>query len=71
MPTSGGRSIAESDSERRRAGLVSLYRRQLIDKAGARHVRSFEMINGGNRTEYFFYFATNNAHGLGKMKQAM
>lgn len=63
--------IVESDPERRRDGLVSLYRRQLIDKAGARHVRSFEMLNAGNRTEYFLYFATNNVRGLSKMKQAM
>ena len=50
---------------------MSLYRRQLIHKAGARHVRSFEMINAGNRTEYFLYFATNNTRGLSKRKQAM
>jgi three-Cys-motif partner protein len=63
--------ILEGDPERRRAGLVSLYRRQLLDKAGARHVRTFEMINAGNRTEYFLYFVTNSPHGLSKMKQAM
>lgn len=37
-------AILESDPERRRGGLLSLYRRQLLDMAGARHVRTFEMI---------------------------
>jgi hypothetical protein len=29
------------------------------------------MVNVGNRTEYFLYFATNRPQGLSKMKQAM
>ncbi len=48
-----------------------LYRRQLLDRCGFRYVRTFEMMNEGNRTEYLLYFATNNATGLSKMKEAM
>ena len=29
------------------------------------------MIDSGNRTEYFLFFATNSDSGLSKMKQAM
>ena len=63
--------IVEADPDRRRAGLVGLYRDQLIRAAGTRFVRTFEMINRGNRTEYFLYFATNSPHGLSKMKEVM
>jgi three-Cys-motif partner protein len=63
--------ILEVDPERRRTGLVGLYRDQLMREAGAKFVRTFEMINRGNRTEYFLYFATNSAQGLSKMKEAM
>jgi hypothetical protein len=40
-----GRTWGVADPEHRRTGLVSLYRRQIIDTAGARHVRAFEMID--------------------------
>jgi len=63
--------IVEADPERRRSGLVGLYQEQLGGEAGAKFVRTFEMINTGNRTEYFLYFATNSPQGLSKMKQAM
>jgi three-Cys-motif partner protein len=63
--------IVEADPERRRSGFVDLYQQQLISEAGAKFVRTFEMINTGNRTEYFLYFATNNFQGLSKMKEAM
>jgi three-Cys-motif partner protein len=55
----------------RRDGLASLYRKQLIERAGFKYVRTFEMINRGNRTEYFLYFGSNNIRGLSKMKEAM
>jgi hypothetical protein len=29
------------------------------------------MLNNGNRTDYFLFFATNNLRGLEKMKEAM
>ncbi len=59
------------DSEKRRNGIVNLYREQLVNVAGFEHVRTFEMINDGNRTEYFLYFGTHNKHGLSRMKEAM
>ena len=61
----------------RRAGrerkkfIVDLYREQLIQRAGARHVRSFEMRNQRNTTDYYLFFASNNRLGLSRMKEAM
>ncbi len=55
----------------RRAATVELYRRRLSEAAGLQHVRSFEMINEGNRTEYFLCFGTNSREGFSKMKEAM
>lgn len=51
--------------------IINLYRNQLLGIAGLRYVRTFEMINQGNRTEYFLFFGTNNPKGLSKMKQAL
>jgi len=34
-------------------------------------VRSFEMRNKRNTTDYFLFFASNNRQGLSKMKEAM
>lgn len=61
----------ERDPAKRRHGITDLYRKQLIEYAGLKHVRTFEMINEGNRTEYFLYFGTNDRLGLSKMKEAM
>ncbi len=61
----------EEDPDRRRDGIVGFYRQQVIEQAGLKYVRTFEMINEGNRTEYFLYFGTNSLKGLSKMKQAM
>lgn len=47
-----------------------IYRDQLR-RAGVEHVRSFEMLNQGNRTDYFLFFGTHNLLGLEKMKEAM
>lgn len=63
--------LQEEDPDSRRQLIVGLYRRQLVQRAGLQHVRTFEMINRGNRTEYFLHFGTNSLHGLSKMKQAM
>jgi three-Cys-motif partner protein len=63
--------LAEHDPDRRRDGLVGLYRRQLMERARLKYVRTFEMIDAGNRTEYFLVFGTNSKLGLSKMKQAM
>lgn len=55
-------------SQRRKA-IHDIYLRQL--KTCAAYVHSFEMLNKGNNTDYFLFFATNNLRGLEKMKDAM
>jgi len=55
----------------RKAFIHDLYRDQLRSVAGARYVRSFEMRNQQNLTDYYLYFASNNRLGLSKMKEAM
>ena len=57
-------------NERRRM-IHDIYRDQLIQSAGIRYVRSFEMLNMRNRTGYFLFFGSNELTGLEKMKQAM
>jgi three-Cys-motif partner protein len=59
MPTADDRQKAIHD----------LYLNQL--RTVAKYVRSFQMLNMGNRTDYFLFFATNNLKGLEKMKDAM
>ena len=61
---------AGSDPGVRRRGLIDLYRTQLV-AAGFPLVSSFEMLDRGNRTEYFLYFGTTNQTGLSAMKRAM
>jgi hypothetical protein len=65
--------IAQSSTtpKERMSKIHDLYRQQLIKKAGATYVRSFEMKNKKNRTDYFLYFATKSIEGLKVMKQAM
>jgi hypothetical protein len=66
------REIAkEKNATKRRDDIIRLYRRQLMEVGGLAYVRTFEMINEGNRTEYFLYFGTNSAAGFSKMKEAM
>jgi three-Cys-motif partner protein len=55
----------------RKQFIYDLYRDQLRRAAGARYVRSFEMRNERNLSDYFLYFASNNRLGLAKMKEAM
>ena len=55
----------------RKKFIVDLYREQLRRFAGAKYVRSFEMRNQRNATDYFLYFVSNNRLGLSKMKEAM
>ena len=55
----------------RKEFIVDLYRDQLRQYAGAQFVRSFEMRNQRNATDYFLCFASNNRLGLSKMKEAM
>lgn len=56
--------------DQRRHFLHELYAKQLKD-AGFRYVRSFEMRDRGNRTEYFLIFGTHHLEGLKAMKDAM
>jgi hypothetical protein len=63
--------VGIADPVQRRSGIVVLYQEQLIKAARFQYVRTFEMINEGNSTEYFLYFGTNNKLGLSRMKEAM
>src|SRR5262249_6104193 len=58
-----------SDANKRKRAIHDIYLNQL--KTAARYVHSFEMVNRGNSTDYFLYFATGNLRGLEKMKEAM
>jgi three-Cys-motif partner protein len=51
--------------------LSNLYERKLREVAELKHIRTFEMKNNGNRTEYLLFFGTNHPKGLSKMKDAM
>jgi len=63
------KAIDMKQPEERRRFLHDLYLGQL--RKLAKYVRSFEMLNKGNRTDYFLFFATNGLLGLEKMKEAM
>jgi three-Cys-motif partner protein len=60
----------EFDAERRKEFLHDLYVEQL-KKGGMTFVRSFEMRDSGNRTEYFLVFATKHIEGLKAIKRVM
>lgn len=51
--------------------LHDLYLRQLHGDGGAAFVRSFEMSNSRDVTDYYLFYATNSMLGLKKMKEAM
>ena len=61
----------ETDPRRRNRELHDHYLRQLRNCANTRYVRSFEMRNDRDVTDYFLFYATNNLLGLKKMKEAM
>ena len=63
--------IPEKNPSERRRRIHDIYKNQLGVTAGIKYVRSFEMIDSGNRTEYFLFFGTNDLTGLKKMKAAM
>jgi hypothetical protein len=63
--------LRASSSRARKDFLHGLYDSQLRNEAGARYVRSFEMRNKKDATDYYLFFATDNAKGMEKMKQAM
>jgi len=60
-----------SEKKARREFLHGLYLQQLRAGAGAKYVRSFEMRNDKDVTDYFLFFATNSPKGMSKMKEAM
>jgi three-Cys-motif partner protein len=69
--TDAWREVLEvKDPDERRRMIHDIYRDQLR-AAGIEHVRSFEMLNQGNRTDYFLFFGTHSLRGLEKMKEAM
>src|SRR5215510_3563691 len=66
------RAVANfAEPRARRAFLHDLYVSQLRNAADVRYVRSFEMRNKKDVTDYFLFFATNSAKGIKKMKEAM
>ena len=70
--TEGWRQITSvSDPRERNRQLHDLYLNQLRDSAGMKYVRSFEMRNDRDVTDYYLFYATSNLLGLKKMKEAM
>jgi three-Cys-motif partner protein len=64
------KQCAEASEPRvRNRCLHDLYLRQL--HTGATYVRSFEMSNARDVTDYYLFYATNELLGLKKMKEAM
>ena len=64
-------SLEDKSPEERRTIIHDLYLNQLRKNANFKFVRSFEMVNKGNRTDYFLIFGTNHQLGLVKMKESM
>jgi three-Cys-motif partner protein len=62
-------ALTLSTPDERVAAIRDLYLRQL--KTIGEYARSFQMINMGNRVDYFLFFATNNTLGLQRMKESM
>lgn len=67
--TNSWRSLAAGSRSVRCKNIHALYQKQL--QTTAKYVRSFEMRNQNDVTDYFLFFATNNPKGLAKMKEAM
>ena len=63
--------VALADPRARNRFLHDLYVRQLRQSAGVKYVRSFQMRNAQDVTDYYLFYATNNLRGLQKMKEAM
>jgi three-Cys-motif partner protein len=69
--TTAWRDALRLEGVARREFIHELYLAQLRRVGGARYVRSFEMRNKKNATDYFLFFATNSRKGIEKMKEAM
>ena len=63
--------IGLPDPRQRNRHFHDLYMNQLHQAAGARYVRSFEMRNNSDLTDYYLFYATNSLLGLKKMKESM
>lgn len=63
--------ITLTDPRERNRFFHDLYLSQLHESAGSRYVRSFEMRNDRDVTDYFLFYATQSPLGLRKMKEAM
>lgn len=63
------RCASASEPRARNRCLHDLYLSQL--NTGAAYVRSFEMSNARDVTDYYLFYATNELLGLKKMKEAM
>lgn len=63
--------LSEINPRSRNRCLHDLYMDQLHRTAGAKYVRSFEMSNERDVTDYFLFYVTNEILGLKKMKEAM
>jgi three-Cys-motif partner protein len=69
--TNAWRKVLEvKNPDDRRRMIHDIYRDQL-HAIGIEYVRSFEMLNQGNRTDYFLFFGSHSLRGLEKMKEAM
>ncbi|MCH7888676.1 MAG: three-Cys-motif partner protein TcmP [Proteobacteria bacterium] len=66
-----GTAMTLADPRSRNRFLHDLYLRQLREAAGARYVRSFQMRNDKDVTDYYLFFGTKNLLGMAKMKEAM
>ncbi len=64
-------SNPKSNPKERNRQLHDLYLGQLHNSAKAKYVRSFEMRNDKDVTDYYLFYATNSLIGLKKMKEAM
>ena len=63
-------ALAIADADRKRTYLRGLFQTQL-ERTGMEHVRSFQMLDSGGRTEYFLFFATHHEKGMEVMKDVM
>ena len=63
--------VSISNPKERNRQLHDLYLGQLHNSAKAKYVRSFEMRNDNDVTDYYLFYATNSLMGLKKMKEAM
>lgn len=61
----------EETPEGRKRFIHDLYMKLLQRKASVKYLKSFEMMNIHNHTEYFLVYGTNHIKGLRIMKEAM